>query len=283
MNPFDKKFAIITGGSSGIGLALAHQLASLGANLCLIARNPETLNQAVTGLEMHRVHADQEFLTLSADVSNMEQIFPALENLIKVHGVPDYLINSAGITYPGRFEQLPLEIFSQMISVNYLGTVYTLRAVLPAMKSRRSGHVINISSMAGVISIYGYSAYGASKYAVRALSDTIRMEMKPFGVDVSLVFPPDTDTPQLAFENEFKPFVTREIAGTAGAVSADVVAKAIIDGIRKKRYIIIPGTEGKVIFTLNNLLGRLMYPVLDFLVRSAIIKQGRLIKNNRKP
>jgi len=123
--------------------------------------------------------------------------------------------------------------------------------------------------MAGVIGVYGYSAYGASKYAVRGFSDVLRSELKPKNIQVSIVFPPDTDTPQLEYESEFKPEITKKIAGSAKVMSAQKVALEILEGIMKKQYIIIPGFESKLIFHLSNFLGPLVYPIMDLIIFQA--------------
>lgn len=263
--------ALITGGSSGIGLALAHQLLTEGARVALLARNLERLAQARE--KLRKAHPEAEVSIWSADVANAPQVTALLTTLMERQGVPDLLINSAGIAHPGRFEELPLEIFDQMIAVNYLGTVYVTKAVVPAMLKRGSGHIVNISSVAGFLNIYGYTAYGAAKFAVRGFSDALRMELKSYGIQVSLVFPPDTDTPQLAYENQFKPEVTRALAGNAGVVSPDVVAREILRGIRRNAYLILPGFETKVIYLLARLLGAGVNPILDYLVRRALQRQ----------
>ena len=106
------------------------------------------------------------------------------------------------------------------MDLNYFGTVNMVKALLPAMLERGSGHIVNISSVAAFLGVFGYSAYGASKYAVRGFSDVLRAEVKPLGVRVSVVFPPDMDTPGLANENKTKPFETHEIEGKHGCVSS---------------------------------------------------------------
>jgi len=187
-------------------------------------------------------------------------------------GVPDIVINSAGVAHPGRFTALPLEIFHWMMDVNYFGTVNVVKLLLPEIQERHSGTVVNISSMAGFIGVYGYSAYGASKFAITGFSDVLRSELKPYGVQVSVVFPPDTDTPQLKYESQFKPFITKEVAGSASLMPADAVAKETLDAVAKGKYIILPGSEGKLMFVAQNLLGRGLYPVMDMMVNSAIKK-----------
>ena len=101
--------------------------------------------------------------------------------------------------------------------------------------------------MAGFIGTYGYSGYGASKYAVRGFSDVLRAELKPRGVRVSVVYPPDTLTPQLEFEKDLKPAITKELADTAGVMTAEKVASIILRDMQRGRYTILPGISKLVL------------------------------------
>jgi len=187
------------------------------------------------------------------------------QNKINIDG----LINSAGVTYPEEFGSIQIDKFRWMMDVNYFGTVHCIMAFLPLMAS--GSFIVNISSMAGVIGLYGYSAYGASKFAVRGFSDVLRSELKPKNIHVSIVFPPDTDTPQLEFENKFKPEITKNISGSATTVlSAQKVSHEIITGIKNRNYVIIPGAESKVLYHLSNILGPLTYKIMDLMVSRAM-------------
>lgn len=283
------KAVLITGGSSGIGLALARLLAREGASLCLLARDRTRLEAAleeVRAASLSRkkagsekggggraipagVQPEQRFGIVSADVASEQQVEAALEEVSEMIGLPDLVVNSAGITQPGYVQELSLDIFRAMMAVNYLGTVYVTKAVLPGMLKRGSGYLVNISSMAGLIGVFGYSAYGAAKFAVRGFTDVLRAELKGLGIDVSIVFPPDTDTPQLAYETPFKPPETRAISSLNKVLSAEAVAQAILDGIRRRRYIILPGFDSKLTFWLGSLSGTLVYPVMDWLIARA--------------
>jgi 3-dehydrosphinganine reductase len=143
------------------------------------------------------------------------------------------------------------------------------------MITQGKGSLVNISSQAGFIGVFGYSGYGASKYAVRGLSDVLRAELKPLGIQVSIVFPPDTQTPQLDFEAPLKPPETKAIAGSAHVLSAELVANAILRDARRGKYVIIPGLEGNLIYRLANALGNFAYPVMDFLVWQAQRKENK--------
>lgn len=270
--PFANKISLITGGSSGIGLALAKALAVQGARVWIVGRRPEALAQASE--EIRRL-SGQTPGTFSADVSDFAQVEMLLAEVIRRDGLPDLVINSAGITHPGYVQDIPLEVFRRLMEVNYFGTVHVVKAVLPGMLQRKSGHIVNISSAAGFLGVFGYSAYGASKYAVRGFSDVLRAEMKPHGIRVSIVFPPDTDTPQLAYETPFKPPETKIISGNAKVMSAEAVAAAILRGVQKNRYIILPGFDVWLFYHLNNLLGNAVYPLMDWMVADARRKKSK--------
>ena len=158
-----------------------------------------------------------------------------------------------------------------MIEVDYFGTVYAIQAVLPGMIARGTGAIVNISSVVGYLNIYGYSAYGAAKYAVTGLSDALRMELKPKGIQVSLVYPPDTDTPQLAFEQPYKPAATKILSGGSGEEKPENVAAEILAGIARKKYVIVPGFSNKLVYLGVRVLGRgTVYAVMDRLIRPAL-------------
>jgi 3-dehydrosphinganine reductase len=179
------------------------------------------------------------------------------------------------VTYPGYFQKLDVETFHWLMDINYYGTVHILKLLTPGMIERGAGTILNISSQAGFAGVFGYSGYSASKYAVRGFSDVIRSELKPLGIQVSVAFPPDTETPQLAFEEPLKPYETRFIAGTTKVQSADAVAEEILRKMDKGNYIIIPGFDGKLVYRALNLLGNLVYPLMDILVRTAQKKKAK--------
>lgn len=274
---FSGKLFLITGGSSGIGLSIAKMAFSYGANVWLIARDPIKLQNAIREIENFRINSSQNVGFSTADLSDEKQAFTAVNQAKERMGLPDFVINSAGIAHPGYFQDLECEIFRRQMEVNYFGTLYVIKAVIPDMIKRGSGHIVNISSLAGVIGTFGYTAYGASKFAVRGLSDALRAEMKPLGINVSVVFPPDTDTPQLAYETPLKPFETKVIASSAGLVSPDRVAKDVLNGIMHKRYLIFSGFEGRFLFWLSGVLGKFQYPLMDLMVSSAIRKKKQYL------
>ncbi len=273
--PYKNKIALITGGSSGIGLATTRLLAAQGAHVGILSRSMEKLSAALPTIQAAKVDEQQKFGCYTADVMDAGQVAKAIEQITQEIGAPDMVINSAGMAHPGYVQELGLDIYRWMMDVNYFGTVYVTKAVLPAMLARRSGYIVNISSMAGFLGVFGYTAYGAAKYAVRGFSDALRAELKPLGIGVSVVFPPDTDTPELLYENQYKPMETKALSGNAKLMKAETVAQAILNGVEHRRYVILPGFDANLMYRLSNLLGNAVYPLMDTLIAQAQKQKGK--------
>jgi len=266
------KLVLITGGSSGIGLALAKKLAASGARVHLLARRLDQLELAQAAVAAGCPDSSPVVGIWSGDVADAAAITRQLQAFEQAVGTPDVLINSAGITHPAEFQDTPLETFHHLMDVNYLGTVHVTHALIGGMLSRGSGQIINISSAAGFVGTYGYTAYSGSKFAVRGFTDALRAEVKPRGLKVSIVFPPDTDTPQLAWETPLKPAVTREFSKAARVLSADEVAVVTLRAAARGQYIIVSGFDTHLFHQLSNLLGPLAYKVIDLMIADAIRK-----------
>jgi 3-dehydrosphinganine reductase len=267
------KTILITGGSRGIGLALAVKLAGLGSNVWILARDEQQLKIARGQIESARVSLDQKVGIIRADVSNLEEVQTGIDLLLREAGTPDILVNSAGVVQPGNFERLTPGDFKWMMDVDYLGLVYVTRLIIPGMIERKSGRVVNISSLAGIVPLYGYSGYGAAKFAVRGFSEILRVEMKPHNIVVSVVYPPDTDTDQLKYDKLHKPEVTRILTESGGLMTAEAVADAIISGMNKNQAVILPGLEGKILYCLSH-MGRLFTFLMDRMTESALKKSS---------
>jgi 3-dehydrosphinganine reductase len=269
--------AMVTGGSSGIGKAIACGLARRGMDVWLIAQRTDILDTARAEVESHRQNQSQMIGTACADVSDLNQVQQVVKQISEKSGPPDLLVNSAGVAHPGYVQELDIDIFTWMMKVNYFGTVYVTKEVLPAMLNRASGYIVNISSVAGFIGTFGYTAYGASKFAVHGFSDSLRAEMKLHGIGVSIVYPPDTQTAQLEYETRFKPIETKALSGNTKVMSPDKVAHEVIMGIERGRYIILPGLESKLIYRLNGIFGG----GLSFFMDQVIAKSNGKTKSTR--
>jgi len=251
---WENKVILVTGGSSGIGLAAAKLLSAQGAHVWLAARRQGQLEAALKEVEAARQSSSQGCGIVAADLSDPAQAEAAVARVTRAAGRLDVVINSAGITQPGYVQALPLEVFRRLMEVNYYGTVYVAKAALPGMLERGAGHIINISSMAGYVGVFGYSAYDATKFAVAGFSEVLRAEMNPHGIRVSVAFPPDTDTTQLKYEQPFTPAETKAISGAAKALSAETVARSILKQAEKGHFFIFPGFDSRLFYLLTSKL-----------------------------
>lgn len=264
---FRGQHVLITGGSSGIGLALALQLASEGAKLSLLARDPRKL-EAAKNVFLEKVPGANVAL-IPCDVTKQADVGDSFGAAEKANGPIDILITSAGIARPGYFGELPIEVHERTMAVNYFGTLYCVKAVTPGMVGRGRGSIVMISSGAGLVGLFGYTAYSPSKFAVRGLAESLRGELAGTGVAVTLVYPPDTDTPQLADENLTKPLETKAITAEGGLWTADDVAKATLDGVRARRFEVAPGFQLWALSWLHSLIAPLLRWRFDRLAAGA--------------
>jgi 3-dehydrosphinganine reductase len=245
----------VTGGSSGIGRASALALARAGAHVAILARGETKLLETRSALQQAATSPMQRFAHAVADVADPSQAGRAVSACIEALGGLDLLVNNAGVALARRFEDTPAEEYRRLLEVNFLGMVHVTRAALPHLEKSR-GQIVNVSSLAGVLAVYGYAAYAPSKFAVTAFSEVLRQELRPRGVRVSVLLPPDTDTPQLAEENRSKPVETRAIAGNVPVLPPERVARALLDGLARDRVWIVPGWRARfVVWTARHLPG----------------------------
>lgn len=259
---------IVTGASSGIGLALAQSLAARGAHVALLARPTPRLDQALKLVQASRQHQVQIISALPADITHPNEVEQACRKFLAEFGAPDLVLHSAGGLEVGHFQQLQPADYQRVMAVNFLGSVYTTRELLPAMISRKAGSLVFISSVLGRLSPLGYSAYGPSKAAVDAYAESIRMEVKAKGIHVMVAYPSDTDTPQLSYENQHVPpeILYLKSIFTAHINSPEEVAKAILDGVDRRRQVLIPDLDGKQMDLILRLFGRNSIKILDLII-----------------
>ncbi len=256
------KIAFIAGGSSGIGLACAELLAARGAEVVIFARGQEQLDSALQEIERNRVFEKQRFLAVQLDVSQRAQAENLLKKTAVDFGSPDILINSAGTSYPQRFEDISYAKFDEIVRVNLNGTWNVVSILLPYMKER-GGAIVNVSSVAGYIGVFGMTAYSASKFAVIGFSEALRSELKRFNITVSVLCPPDVDTPMLARAEKIKPEETKAISATARVMKAEEVAKAVIDALAKGGFLILPSSNVRFTYNMKRLFPWLVESITD--------------------
>lgn len=275
MHYFYRKKIVITGGSSGIGLAVAKQLARNGADLCIIARHIPRLEMARRMIKQVCIQSDQQVIAMPVDITKPMHIRKCAEKVMEMWDRIDVLINNAGMSHPGYLHKLPDHVWVNLIDNNYLGTVHTTLAFLPFFMKQKSGHIANIASVLGFMGIFGYSAYTASKFAVVGFSECLRQDLIPYNIDISVFYPPDTDTPLLHQENRIKPEETRLLSGNIKTLPADKAAAALLKGIRRKQYTIIPGFLTNLTYFLNRHVPGILRSLLDRELRGFYKKRGR--------
>lgn len=240
---YQGKRVFVTGGSSGIGMSLARILVGYGAHVWIAARGQERLDAALAELRAI-ARPEQKLGATAMDISDRAQVEAASKVVLAGLGGLDILINNAGIAHPATALETSNEVYDAMMRVNYFGAVNVTSAFLPHFRAQRSGHVAMVSSMLGFMGIYGYTAYAASKYALTGYSECLRQELLDMNVGITVIFPPDTDTPQLVEENRIKPPETKAIAGEVKTLSADEVALCLLNAIRRGKYHVVPGAMG---------------------------------------
>ncbi|WCT73452.1 SDR family NAD(P)-dependent oxidoreductase [Sphingomonas naphthae] len=224
------RVALVTGASSGIGAAAALALAEAGARVAMSARRGDRLAALVARIEA----AGGEALAITSDVADEASATGAVEATIAHFGRIDILVNSAGIIQAGGIEGTNLDEYRRVMDVNLMGTVYSCRAAIPAMKAQGFGDIINISSQAGRKSASVFNAYSASKHALNSMSDAMRQEVGQSGIRVCVLMPGATSTDVAdgmsdpAMRDMMKAHVTKDGAVSPAEIAAGVVFVAAL-------------------------------------------------------
>jgi short-subunit dehydrogenase len=216
--------AIVTGASRGIGLATARALAARGARVGLLARSGEELSRLASEL-------GGEAVALPADVSDRGSVGEAVDRFVEEAGGIELAVANAGIAHYAPFDELPIERAEEMVSINLLGTVYLVKAALPHLLDRASGHIVVISSGAGLRAFPWAAVYGATKSAQRAFAEALRHELSGTGVGVTTVFPGEVETELHAHELDRMPDWYR----TDERIRPERVAEAIVRAVDEDR------------------------------------------------
>lgn len=192
MENLNGKTALITGGGKGLGKAIALSLAAEGVNIGLISRTITDLKAVAE--EVKAMNADIKVAFAAADISDYEQITGAITSIKNELGIIDILINNAGVGKFGKFLDLSVEEWEDIVKINIFGAYYATRAVLPEMKERRSGDIVNISSSAGLKGAPLTSAYSASKFGLIGMSESLMQEVRKDNIRVLTMTPSTIST-----------------------------------------------------------------------------------------
>ncbi|MDO5613328.1 MAG: SDR family oxidoreductase [Paracoccus sp. (in: a-proteobacteria)] len=184
------KVVVITGASSGLGAATARHLAEKGARVVLGARRADRID----ALAKELTEAGFQATAVQTDVTDKDQVKALVDRAVEVYGRIDVMLNNAGLMPLAPLERLKTDEWDRMIDVNLKGTLYGIAAALPHMQARKSGHVINVSSVYGHVVDPGAAVYCATKFAVRAVSEGLRKETKPYNIRTTVISPGAVNT-----------------------------------------------------------------------------------------
>jgi len=239
------KVVVITGAGSGIGRATALAFAGEGSDLVIADQHEERLNEVAA--EIGRLSA--KCLTRRVDVSRRTEVEEFAKFVISERERVDVLFNNAGVAIGGTFNDTSIEDFEWIYAINFWGVLYGIKAFLPHMISRRSGHIVNTSSLAGLSAPPGLAAYASTKFAVAGLGESLRAELKRHNIGVTTICPGVINTRVVADGRmHLKP---ENRANTEGVVNfykkygwpPECVAKAVLKAVRKNRSVIPVGPE----------------------------------------
>jgi uncharacterized protein len=240
------KVAVITGAGSGMGRAISFLLAEKGVKVVLAARREKPLQELAVDLPSHQA------LVCPTDVSKREEVSALIKETVDNYGRIDYLFNFAGILRTGGLGGLTEESIKAMADINFLGTVYCIRAVVPIMQRQGSGHITVISSLGGKYAFPGSSGYSASKFAVAGLAKALRQELKHDGIGVTAVYPSYVGTTMLSAHLES--VKSSSFYKSNSSYSPEQAVRAILKAVEKnKAELIIPPVAALTVFLYNRL------------------------------
>lgn len=246
----NKKIAVVTGTSSGIGLEIANMLSENGFVVYGISR---------------RVVQTNQFKSISCDVTNYTKINDVINNIIQTEGKIDVLVNNAGRGFSGAYENMPFENIKSEFELNYFALSNLCQKIIPIMRENGGGNIVNISSLAGVFPIPYQAGYSATKSAVNNLTLALRNEVKPFNIKVSAVMPGDTNTgftsarvkveQQGVYKNIEKSIGKMEKDEKNG-MSSQSVAKVVVKLLKSKnpKPLVSVGFKNKLLVFLQKML-----------------------------
>ncbi len=247
--------AVVTGAGSGIGRALAQQLAATGSALALADIDEEGLQETAQSLEKKSALVTTHVL----DVADEAGVRSFAEDVAGRHGRVTLLINNAGVSLHGDFAEISLDDFRWLMNINFWGTVYGANYFLPVLKRERRAHIVNLSSVFGIIAPAGQAPYAASKFAVRGFTEALRHELEGSNVGVSCVHPGGIKTPIArrsrigAGASAYKREENIERFERLARTPPEKAAERILRGVERREPRILVGTDAYQIDILQRL------------------------------
>jgi NAD(P)-dependent dehydrogenase (short-subunit alcohol dehydrogenase family) len=256
--------AFVTGGGSGIGLRLAEMLAQRQVRLAIFDLKisddvRSRLGKLAPGSVFHQV-----------DVRDAEGLEAAVRQAVAEIGAPQVAINCAGVQRAKVFGELTAADFNFVVDINLRGSRNFAAAMLPHLSS--GGRLVFLASLAGLVANYGYAAYNASKFGVVGLASALRIESKPRGISVTVVCPPEVETPMVVEERKSAPAITMQTKQFAGVVALDELCTDILRGAERGEFMVVTGFKAKLTRFLARMVPGLMNRVTDGMVADGLRK-----------
>jgi short-subunit dehydrogenase len=258
MKTLTDRVAVITGAGSGIGRSLAVNLAAKGCHLAISDLNQEGLQETANLVDNQNV----KITTHLVDVADRDQVYQYADEVVKQHGRANILINNAGVALGDSIEDVSYEDFEWIVNINFWGVVYGTKAFLPYLKKEPEGHIVNVSSINGIIPNPYNGPYCATKFAVRGFTETLRQELHDTSVGVTVVHPGGIKTDivrNARFRKHAQPNMTKEDLVAAYdekifKTTADTAARTIISAIENNKQRILIGGDAKFLDWITRLL-----------------------------
>ncbi len=262
------KTAFITGAGSGIGRSLAHALAQQGCSVFITDINGENLAKVGEELRLMQANVHERVL----DVSDKDDVFRAVDEATQKLGSIDGMFNNAGISFSDLVDHMEYADFERVMDIDFWGVVHGTKAVLPEMLARGEGHIVNVSSLFGIVGVPSQGAYCAAKHAVKGFNESLFYELQDTGVQVHSVHPGGVDTGIIkhgihkkSIDGDIDADELAEKFKTIAKTTPDEAARVILNGVAKSRYRILVGGDARMVDRLQRWfpnLWRRMYPKL---------------------
>ncbi len=243
MKKFPKKRIAVTGAGSGLGRAISLEFATLGWSICVSDINMERADETVAMVRNNGGNA----IAYHCDVTRPDQVDAMAEALVKLWGGVDIVVNNAGVAAAGYMEKIPLETWDWIIALNLKSVIHGCRSFIPVMAKQGGGHIVNVASSAGIASLPEMSCYNVTKAAVISLSETLRTELNPKNIGVSVVAPTFFKTnlmDQFTSPDERQRKMANAFFSKSTVTSADV-ARHVIRAVQKDKLYVITQLDGK--------------------------------------
>lgn len=275
MSYVNGKIAVVTGAGSGIGRALALRLNSEGCRLYIADINTDTLAETVALLPRKDVSVDSQLL----DVADREAVHAWAQRIDAAHGYVDILVNNAGVALMATVEEQRYEDLEWLMGINFWGVVYGTQAFLPLLRRAEHGHLVNLSSVFGMIAVPTQSAYNAAKFAVRGYTEALRQEMADTNLHVCCVHPGGIKTNIARAARSRDSIVSAEERGAEfeklAGTTAEAAAQKIIQAIERRRPRLLIGRDASLISLITRL-----FPVNYPRVLGLLVNTGDVLKTS---